>query len=277
MFYYPDASLWEIAVHRSITHLKNLLRTILDSFCYRQERKITKELLLSKKGKCAIVLANGPSVALLDPKKVSELNYDIFAVNGYVNSEFSEVLKPTHYVLSDPGYFDFNNSNYQTTKKVFNLDATLFVPFHLGLKTQSRANVYKFCDREDRSSKNVSNILRPRGYLSMTAYKALSITLYMGYEKVYICGFDNDYILNVSNDEDNNLAYLNAHFYNLLGKEEDVSKLWPSIGYMMYTEHFLFTDLDKFNLDCDGKIINLSKKSLCNSFSKKHCLDIYAA
>jgi len=277
VFYYPAASLWEIVVYRSTTYLKNLLRIMIDSFRYFQDQKITKELLLSKKGKCAIVLANGPSVALLDPKKVAELNYDIFAVNGYVNSDFSAVLKPTHYVLTDPGYFDSENPNFQTSKKVFNLDATLFMPFHLDLRVLSGAKVYKFCDREDRSSKNVSNILRPRGYLSMTAYKALSIALYMGYEKVYICGFDNDYILNVSNDEDNNLSYLNAHFYNLLGKKECMKQLWPSIGYMMYTEHFLFSDLDKFNANSPGKIINLSKESLCNSFSKKHELDVYAA
>ena len=44
---------------------------------------------------------------------------------------------------------------------------------------------------------------------------------------------------------------------------------------MMYTEHFLFNDLEKFSQLKKTKIINLDKESLNISFSKDHNLDIY--
>ena len=113
----------------------------------------------------------------------------------------------------------------------------------------------------------------------MTVYKALSIALYMGYEEIYICGFDNSQYLEVESDINNSLFYTNLHFYkkevNDPDTTHDVKKDWPNNGYLMYTEHFLFTHLDKFAQTKKSIIKNLDPESLCISFSKDHNLDIY--
>lgn len=244
----------------------------------------TKLLKTISCGKKAFVFANGPSLNKLDPHKIlfyKRAGYDIFAVNSYINSEFAKIVNPTHYVFSDPAHFGHNlhllsekrrKEVVEDVDKVRSCGAVLYVPIQYYNK-MSYPNKYAFCDAENIFNNNIT-ITKPRGYLSMTAYKALAIACYMGYDAIYISGFDNNYFKTISVDQDNLLYYNDIHFYGAPPSGDvrfRVTDEGGSIGELLYSHHFLFKQLEKFS---GFPIINLDENSLVDAFSKKHNLDV---
>jgi hypothetical protein len=269
--YYPRAKLTEILLDRIKIRVFAEIKYIYDLYRYHKYFNKTSNLFKSKCNKEALILANGPSVLNLDPTKINKRDWDVFCVNAYADSDLFKLVVPTHYVLSDPGYLDSTDS----IQKLIKHDINIFMPFgKCPVGMESAAKVYYFCDRENECSNNITNILRPRLYLSMTAYKALAISLYMGYEKIYICGFDNNYFLNLSSDVENRIFIQNKHFYNSSGYALDASYIATGVGEYLYKEHRLFSDLENFPKD---RITNLDPSSLTTAFNKKHNLDIYKA
>jgi hypothetical protein len=131
-----------------------------------------------------------------------------------------------------------------------------------------------FNDSFDIFSNNVVDMTKPKGYVSLTLYKALSAACYMGYETIYISGFDNDYFKKFEVDEDNNFFVPDEHFYSKENKESVRRKeeFHKSIGEALIITSMTFTGLEKFKR---FPIINLDKTGLVDSFSKKHDLDVY--
>jgi hypothetical protein len=284
-FYYPEASVFQIVVHRFSLRLRSLVKMAIIFYKFSRQIKTTKGLRGSKKGEKVFIFANGPSVNNLDPNKINSCEYDVFCVNGFLFSEFSNYVTPSHYVLSDPSYFNGakgNDSQRDIQKNNRLVDdfqknkITLFVPFEY-LEFCEYNDKYGFCDIEAMYSNNTCDITAPRGYRSMTAYKAISIASYLGYEAIYICGFDNSYFKYLEVDEANQVSYVIPH---LVGGEAErvyissVPGCGETVGEYMYIDHHLFDDLEKFN---GANIINLDKESLVTAFSKKHNLDIYRA
>jgi len=284
MFYYPNKSIIEIIIYR-------LKKTIYSRLLYWQDRISRHEayrslidLKDSKTGKRAFVFANGPSLSILNPLKIKDTGYDIVAVNGYLWSDFSNIAKPTHYVLSDPVCFLYDSTSVSASrnhitnkysfilKEIMESGISLFVPTkYLDTLPTSRKNIFGFCDIENELSKNIMDITKPRGYLSMTAYKALAISLYLGYDRIYICGFDNDYFKYLESNIDNQLFYTDKHFFDS-GKKLNASSHANSVAEYLYKDHFLFSHLSKFP---KSRLCNLDPKSLNTYFEKKHNLDVY--
>ena len=247
----------------------------------------TKKLQNSKRGTRAFVFANGPSVRKLSPEKVRSFQqegFDIFAVNSYFHSEMSKVVLPDYYVLSDPAYFGHTVGLSDQRKqeaandlsKIIENNCVLFVPTEF-YSTLDYSNKYAFCDAENIFSSNASDITRPRGYLSMTAYKALSIACFLGYESIYICGFDNNYFKTFVSDIDNRLYIEDVHFYDSTRQRRYVepnSFGWGdgSVGQALYLHHLLFEQLRKF---ARYPITNLDPEGLVDCFNKHHNLNIY--
>ena len=282
-FYYPDSSILAIAKYRFTRTLRVAASYWLQRTQFSAGYKTLRKLKGSARGRSAFVFANGPSVGILDPAKVKGTGFDVFAVNGYLFSAFSQVATPTHYVLSDPACLDVrdagtpSNRHLEISKKyapLFNtldtLNATLLVPMQYVSRQKSK-RVIGFCDIENELSRNASDITKPRGYLSMTAYKELAIALFMGYDSIYICGFDNDYFQRLEADENNEAFYADAHFFGDPEKHS-VKTEGAHVGEFLYVHHFLFSNFGKFP---PGTIVNLHKASLNTFFSKKHDLDIY--
>jgi hypothetical protein len=242
----------------------------------------------------AFVFANGPSLKKLDflkIKKYQEEGFKIFCVNSFIADGTDLIFIPDYYVLSDPAFFGFFNELYEihgkeadkrveeikkninALKKYKNIE--IFIPIQFHGKLDMPNEIFYFNDIEYRwFNKNVSNILFPRFYLSMTAYKALSIASFMGFKKVYICGFDNDYFKHITVDAENDLYYLNDHF-----KEQEDSKIIKvtcnealNIAELLHGFSSLFEDLYKFPKD---RIVNFDSESLLDAFNKKHDLDVY--
>lgn len=259
-----------------------------------KELKKTSFLRNTMKHTNAFVFANGPSLKKLDffkVKKYQEEGFKIFCVNSFIGDGTGLTFVPDYYVLSDPAFFGFFNELYENLGKEAdkrikeiknninalknNKDIKLFVPIQYHRKLDMDNEIFYFNDIEYRwFNKNVSNIIYPRAYLSMTAYKALAIACFMGFKKIYISGFDNDYFKNITVDIENNLYYTNMHF-----KEQGDSKIRKvthseasNIAELLLGFSLLFEDLYGFPKD---RIINLDKESLVDAFSKKHDLDVY--
>ena len=282
-FYYPDSSILAIAKYRLTRTLRVALSYWLQRIKFSPQYQALRKLKNGATGRNAFVFANGQSVDILDPAKVKNTGFDIFAVNGYLFSAFSQVATPTHYILSDPACFDTPDAGNRSSRDLeisrkyaplFNtldtLNTTLFVPMQYASRQKSK-RVIGFCDIENELSRNASDITKPRGYLSMTAYKALAIALFMGYDSIYICGFDNDYFQRLEADENNEAFYADAHFFGDPEKHS-VKTEGAHVGEFLYVHHFLFSNFGKFP---PGTIVNLHKASLNTFFSKKHDLDIY--
>ena len=242
----------------------------------------TRRLKGSKTGKNAIVLANGPSVAQLDPDKISRLqqegDFDVFAVNSYISSPLADVIVPDYYLLSDPAYFHPEKYPHLTERLqrdnalLVQKNITCFVPLeHYNMAPFGRK--YGYYDRGNVFLDKIT-ITGPRSYISMTAYKALAAACYMGYSQIYICGFDNDYFLNLIVDENNDTYYIDRHFYDKSGdapaKTRDIHA--KSVGELLYFHHYLFKDLEKFK---PYPIVNLNRQGLVDCFPKHHSLDVY--
>jgi hypothetical protein len=281
--HYPSSSILQIIGYRCRRRVRSNLWYWYERTRFFEQYKRLSKLKGSARGRNAFVFANGPSINCIDPSKAVRLGFDIFAVNGYLWSEFSKVAKPTHYVLSDPACFYAPDNKRRTSvqveiskkyrsliDEVDTLGAMLFVPMRF-MRLLWIRNVFGFCDVENEFSENATNITRPRGYLSMTAYKALAISLYLGYDKVFICGMDNDYFKELEADQDNRLYYNDRHFFGE-AKKTSTEVDGDTVGEFLYTHHFLFSHFAKFPR---GRIVNLHKNSLNTHFPKGHTLDVY--
>lgn len=248
---------------------------------YRRINKV-KVFKNSKKGKNAFVFANGPSMQKLDSnkiKKYQEMGYDVFAGNSYINSSFGEIVLPDFYILSDNIHFGKHCSAIaaekykKDVKKIIELGIPVFIP-HRYCRGINWPNSYVFNDSFDVFSKNVVDITKKKGYVSLTLYKAISAACYMGYENIYICGFDNDYFKYFQVDEENQMFFIENHFYSEENSESVLRKeeFHKSMGELLLNASLYFEGLNKFK---DLPIINLDKTGLVDSFSKKHNLDIY--
>lgn len=245
--------------------------------------KKLKSIKNSKKGKCAFVLANGPSLSELSLEKVLKLQesgYDVFAVNSFISKQ--NILIPNYYVLSDPLYFKNLEELRDDLKIRLGRDLSLlnsknvmcFVPFEFDVSSALNNYCY-FNDAECLMFKNYSDPSKPRSFSSMTAYKALMISVYMGYEKIFISGFDNNYFLGLENDEHNKVTINEYHFYKkdiALIKHKITDMGFNKIYEVLLDGYWLFYFLDKFK---KFNIINLDKEGLSDSFSKNHDLDVY--
>ncbi|WP_345247148.1 hypothetical protein [Nibrella saemangeumensis] len=255
------------------------LTVVIRNFGHLQH---TRRLKGTKKGKVALVLANGPSVGKLDVQKIARLQqengFEVFAVNSYISSPLAQVIAPDYYLLSDPAFFNPEKYPHLTERLTRDIsllsqtDVTCFVPLE-HYRTASFRRKYGYYDRGNLFLNRIT-ITGPRSYVSMTAYKALAAACYMGYSQIYICGFDNDYFLNLMVDEKNDMYYIDRHFYDKPGstpsKIRDTNA--RSVGELLYFHHYLFKHLEKFK---SYPIINLNREGLVDCFPKQHSLDVY--
>jgi hypothetical protein len=245
----------------------------------------------------AFVFANGPSLSKLDPDKVVRLQreqgFHVFAINGYLASDFGQRVRPDYYVLSDPNYWtrtipphqlehlsqaDREHAMRQETEttdavwcRLRQEGIPLFVPAHLHEQTDHMPKL-PFCDAAHRLLTNVRDITQPLGVSALTVYKALAIACYMGYRRVYIAGIDNSQFKTFGVDQDNNVYYEIRHYYDD-GRQRFVRyRTSSTMGTFLYHFSLYFTSLEKFR---DLPIVNLDPDGLVDSFTKRHELDVY--
>jgi len=225
----------------------------------------------------AIVIGNGPSQGFLDIDCLRQFKANgghIYCVNYWtVNKDLCEVV-PTHMVTSDPFTLSPSVPDYAKEK-----DAQLlsFLKEHVSIKIfcplercESLAEIFGsdrivgFVDQELRLWSTNINPMYPRGYLSMTLFKALAMAMWVNYQNIYIIGMDNTYPRNIYCDENNKIINHEIHTEDL-DFSVDQSAIYKNTGDCLIEIAQIFYDAKIFK---NKKIVNLDPYSLTNVFNK---------
>lgn len=273
----------------SIFHLINfkIINTIKGLFHYMWELifgffdliKLFKYKNISKNQK-ALVLGNGPSQEYISKKKLVDFKKkgSLFFVNyWFLNKKLKNVI-PNFLVISDLRLVSKNNDPFFSYKNKIlikmikkNKKMKIICPIRVKQRLKNIINedrIIAFCDSELRGiSSNIWPIL-PRGYISMTVYKALALANWMNFKKIYILGVDNTYPRNTYSDINNSILNHEIH----AGKKfKDTNIVNNSLSYNTMADLFqelsiLFRDAKKFNKK--NNIYNLDQYSLTDAFKK---------
>ena len=224
-----------------------------------------------------IVIGNGPSQGFLDVKgllKFKASGGEIICINFWADNTYLSKVIPTYLVISDPSIFSDTAPNFiqEKNEKLLsylqtNVSVIIICPLERCVKLSEifgKERILGFVDQELRMWTSNINPIFPRGYLSMTLYKALALATWFNYRKIYIIGMDNTYPRNIYCDQNNKLINHEVHSgtddYSL-----DVSALYGNIGDSLTEIANIFYDVRKFKND---KIINLDPYSLTDVFLK---------
>jgi hypothetical protein len=225
-------------------------------------------------GKSALVLGNGPSQGFLDPIKLRRFVQHgncLFAVNFYNNNKTLSSICPSYHVISDPYTLkpdspvrlsESNSALRQYLQK--NRDIKICVPMDFDLENEFARRAIYFNDIEACWWTRNINPLFPRGYLSMTLYKALAIACFMRYDNIYVLGMDNTYPHDIFVDRDNHVCNTERHTGGL-DHLIDMSPFYKKTEDALWGECLLFSDLRGFE---NYSVVNLNPYSLANAFPK---------
>ncbi len=272
---HPQDSI-SLAIIRRLRVLAFCVYRELSTLSFR--RTATKHLRNSKNSKGlreALVLGNGPSIKAIDWEKLAleNLNLDVFVVNWFVLS--ANTFIPDYVVLSDPAMHPASKSDERNSllwKRLEELQsAILVVPlsWFRVLRHDSRFNqrIIYFVDSSlEGWWKGISPLL-PRGYASLTAYKALAVANYLGYRRISILGIDNTMFYGLHVSPSNQILLKDHHFYSS-DIDNDLSKFFPNgVADYFYDLSLCFMYLKS----CFSKlnhVVNLDERSLVDTFTK---------
>jgi len=225
------------------------------------------------KFKRAIVIGNGPSQGYLNAKMLDDFvsaGGETLCINYWNLNENLSSHVPTWMLFSDPATFvnklepDKSQALIDYLQK--NPSVKVAGPGFIIQQVRSsglRNAIFTFVDCELPFWKNIHPLF-PRGYLSMTLYKALAWAVYLGYSEVGLIGMDNTYPRNLYCDENNRILNLETH----AGIDDyvvDQTGLIPSVAVLMQELFLLFRDLECFPTK---SIVNLDPYSLTDRFTK---------
>jgi hypothetical protein len=116
-------------------------------------------------------------------------------------------------------------------------------------------------------TKNISP-LRPRGYLALTAYKALAFASFLGFNRIYIIGIDNTMFRSIAVDDKNRLIQYPNHFFSQGAVTTDISGMYPNGMSDYFRDMSLcFSSLTKYFSHLP--VVNLDEDSLVDCFPKE--------
>lgn len=221
-------------------------------------------------GKLALVIGNGPSQGYLNVDILNEFvknGGETYCVNYWPSNQKLSSHIPTWIIFSDPETFK-SSDKAQVLIDYLKLNSSIKiavpVSFTQDIKRLNLENEYfVFINSELTLWKNISPLF-PRGYISMTLYKALAWAVHLGYSKIGVIGMDNTYPHNIFNDEDNHICNLETHS----GIDDylvDQSDFYENVAARLDSLSRLFYHLSYFP---DKSIVNLDPYSLTDAFDK---------
>ena len=257
------------------------LRAVVHEFDAIQKLSLVRK---TKNGKRALVLGNGPSLGYLSKEQLrrfQEEGGEVFSVN-YWSSTHLHGAVPDYLVISDGGTLMDPNSklgrklspDYQQKNALLNEFLYKFEKVKIICPLARVSELAeKFCpdrimgfvDHEMRALTSNIDPRYPRGYLSMTLFKALAISIHMGYDDIFILGMDNSYPRDIFCDNKNTIFRIERH----AGERDtifDQSAYYPSMDVWAQDLFDLFFDLHR----CfkGHPVINLDPYSLTDVFDK---------
>jgi hypothetical protein len=229
----------------------------------------------------ALIVANGPSVGMLDIERLDaqrkKNKIDIFCMNNYLVGNLADKIKPDYYVLTDPTYFGIRENwqlqyDDQIRDEKFVIDELirLQIPTLIPIEFKNHAdgiNQIYFNGFSHPNFKNIDNPLLPIGVYPLSAMRALAICVYMGYGTISIIGYDHSNFKNINLNISNEISEGSDHFYH--NKSEIIK--YPKEVYKNISSYFkeysrIFEVYYKFS---KYKIYNLNLNGFIDAFEKK--------
>jgi len=272
--FHPDSILWMLK--QKLLSLKGILVFGVEVIIGWHDLYDVYKLKNSKCKKIAILIGNGPSQGYIDEDLLlifKKNGGEIFSVNYWTENDSLSKCVPNYLAISDPlvlanSASELVEKNNKLKKYILENDGLkLICPVRSSYKFSNifgNGKCIVFSDVELRAWTSNISPLFPRGYASMTLYKALAMALWFGYEKIYIIGMDNTYPRNIYCDIDNRFLNLEIHS----GSKDyvvDQSSRYSTIADGIYEISIVFRDLVKVSND---KIVNLDRYSLTDAFRK---------
>ena len=251
-------------------------RSIFERQALRDAKKSSRRCRGTKIGKSALVIANGPSASRLDVEKViiqqATGRLEVFALNWFATSEMANSLVPDYYVLSDPAtrFTLTDTRNVSLWKKISAWDSISLILPHswVGELRDTQFNTVFFDDRELIGWTRNIDLDKPRGYMSMTAFKAIASALYLGFDQIYVIGVDNSMYLTASVDDKNDLFQRPLHYYGERETPQESMNGFYSGGMSDYLYDHARCFWDLKHLFGRPQVINLDPASLTDAFDK---------
>jgi hypothetical protein len=231
----------------------------------RQRLHATKRLKGSGRGRRSLLIATGPSAAQLDVPRAVALQSSgstVFAVNSYNDIDYSDTLIPDYYVLTDPAWHAGWEEVPEFTRTWEYITAhpaiRVVVPANTELSGMPSGPRFEFINTIGLEGWTRSTSpVRPRGYLGLTAFSALSLIQYMEFDTTYLIGVDNTVFRALDVTGDGSVVVGPSHAY---AESEPVS-LAPittmEAALEFYARHF--HDLRFFDTD---RLVNLNPNSV---------------
>jgi hypothetical protein len=272
----------------------NIYGSILSCFKILIVSKYKITLPKAKQNDC-IILGNGPSLKQSldkDPDVLKESS--LFCVNNFATTpEFIE-LKPSYYVILDPGFFlhkqrtDVINT-FNTLKNKVNWELTLLVPY----SSRRDADVQFFINNKSFVKISFFNYTVFKGFnglafkmfeknLSMPQFynvlgAAIFLAINMGYKKINLAGADHSWFETIVVNDDNMLCRKDLHFYDkeeqpwipiidpVSGKTQKIGDFFHAM-YKVFNSYYL---LNQYANSRNCNIYNTSTFSYVDAFERK--------
>jgi len=283
--------------------IRDVFHFIMDGFYFLSflfrllTMKFYKTPLINKYSGVVAVLANGPSLKaqMADLVGSSQHKYNDYVVLNYfaVDENFF-LIKPRHYCLADPMFFQLSHKEVDA-KNLFSIleskvdwEMSLYIPAHF---------YNKFIEYSKIKNKNISvikvNTTPYKGFESLRCFfykKGLSapevftvanlaiyIGLNSGYKRLDLYGVDHTFFESLCVNDKNQLCNKELHFYG------DVkSTLKPILrndnGHVFKVSDYLYSIMSMFKSHdilvryseyLGVEIINCTKSSMIDSYKKK--------
>ena len=254
----------------TLFNLQELWRYLRDTRPTKGILSATKVIKSSKNGRRALVLGNGPSLSKLNSQAVNTSKPDVWVVNSFFNAKCADEISVAYYVISDRTHFA-SEAHYS---KMVNFitkqeDITLVLP-HWAPKEFPGHQLFQFKhlffdDRQKAAWSRNTSPIKPRGYLSLTLYKALAFANFLGYEEILVLGMDNTEFVGYGSNVNNEFIFNGNHAFVDPKSRRNFSPdfLDGPAGAFIDVAHSL-ADLYRFN----GSIKNLDPESLTTAFPK---------
>lgn len=235
--------------------------------------KATHKIAGCKDKTRAIVIGNGPSQGYLNSEMLNqftETGGETICINYWNLNESLASHVPKWMLFSDPATFSNKlepakaEALIEYLKK--NPSVKIVGPYRLTQQARMLGinnPIFSFIDCDLPFWKNIHPLF-PRGYLSLTLYKALAWAVHLDYTEIGVIGMDNTYPRNLYCDENNHVLNLETHA-GIDDSISDQSALYPSVAALLQDLFFLFRDLECFPTK---SIVNLDPYSLTDRFRK---------
>ena len=256
-------------------HIKSIARCFLlyPVALYQGRKYLSKTLKLSgtARNRKSLVIGNGPSQGYLNVKELDQFvksGGETYCVNNWnQNTRLSSHI-PSWIVFSDP--FQFDKSDKSTDHLINylkkNSSIKILIPtqqIKLIETMKLKNEIYCYIELELSVWKNINPLL-PRGYISMTLYKALAWNISLDYNAIGVIGMDNTLPRYIYNNQNNQVHVLETY----AGADNclvDVSSYHSNVASYYYDVFKIFSHLEYFP---NKNISNLDLYSLTDRFKK---------